>query len=96
MHENDPDMADSLFIANGGKKERYEALLPQIKALIAGENDLIANLANVCATLWQTFEHLWIGFYLVRDKELVLGPFQGPVACTRIGFGKGGVRHSLG
>ena len=71
------------------KEERYKALLPQIKALMAGEPDLIANMANITAVLHEAFGFLWTGFYLVKEKELVLGPFQGPVACTRIPFGRG-------
>jgi L-methionine (R)-S-oxide reductase len=71
------------------KTRIYEALLPQVEALIQGEPDLIANMANFVAVLKEAFNHLWTGFYLVRENELVLGPFQGPVACTRIGFGKG-------
>ena len=67
----------------------YRQLLPQLKALVEGESSLIANLANVAAALRQTFGFFWVGFYLVDDNELVLGPFQGDVACTRIGFGKG-------
>ena len=77
-------MAEDLEIIKGTKKEQYEALIPQIKALLEGEEDLIANLANVAAALKEQFSHLWIGFYLVKNNELVLGPFQGPVACTRI------------
>ena len=68
---------------------RYAALAPQVKALLHGEDDLIAAMANMSAALLQTFAWHWIGFYRVKDSELVLGPFQGPVACTRIGFGKG-------
>ncbi len=71
------------------KEEKYSSLLPQIKALISGEDDLVANLANITAALKETFGWLWIGFYLVKQDELVLGPFQGPVACTRIAFGMG-------
>ncbi len=71
------------------KEDQYKSLLPQIQALISGENDLIANLANITAALKQSFEFLWIGFYLVKNNELVLGPFQGPIACTRIALGKG-------
>src|SRR6187431_2977435 len=82
-------MAEDLLIAKGTKKEQYEALLPQIKALLEGEPDLIANLANITGALKEQFNWLWIGFYLVKDDELVLGPFQGPVACTRIKKGKG-------
>lgn len=83
-------MAEELIISNNaGKQERYELLLPQIKSLTETESDLTANLANVAAALKQTFNFFWVGFYLVRGNELVLGPFQGPIACTRIGFGKG-------
>lgn len=71
------------------KAARYEALLPQVKALLEGESDLTANLANVSAVLRETFGWWWVGFYLVKNDNLVLGPFQGPVACTRIAFGKG-------
>jgi GAF domain-containing protein len=71
------------------KEDMYKTLLPQIKALIEGEDDLIANLANVAAALKQAPGFFWVGFYIVRGDVLVLGPFQGPVACTRIGFGKG-------
>lgn len=71
------------------KEERYTSLLPQIFALVEGEPDLTANLANVAAALKETFQWWWIGFYLVKENELVLGPFQGPVACTRIASGKG-------
>ncbi|MCU0421121.1 MAG: GAF domain-containing protein [Cyclobacteriaceae bacterium] len=82
-------MAESLTIAAGTKEERYQSLLPQIEALIAGETDRTANLANVAAALRQAFGFFWVGFYLVNDHQLVLGPFQGPIACTRIPFGKG-------
>ena len=71
------------------KKDRYEALIPQVESLISGEKDLVANLANMTSVLNHTFGFLWVGFYLVREGELVLGPFQGPVACTRIAKGKG-------
>jgi L-methionine (R)-S-oxide reductase len=71
------------------KANEYQEITSQIDALLAGETDLIANLANCCAVLHQTFNFHWTGFYLVKDSQLVLGPFQGPVACTRIGFGKG-------
>ncbi|CAN5132752.1 GAF domain-containing protein [soil metagenome] len=77
-------MAEDLQIASGSKAEMYTTLLPQIKALIAGEPDLVANLANIAAALKEQFGWLWVGFYLVQKEELVLGPFQGPVACTRI------------
>lgn len=82
-------MAEDLTINTGTKDEQYEALLPQIKGLVEGETDLIANLANVAAALKEQFGWLWVGFYLVRNDELVLGPFQGPVACTRIKKGRG-------
>lgn len=82
-------MAEDLLIAEGTKEEQYESLLPQIKALLEGEPDLIANLANVVAALKEQFNWLWVGFYLVKNDELVLSPFQGPIACTRIKKGKG-------
>ena len=82
-------MAEDLQIITGNKTEQYQTLLPQIKALIEGEPDLIANLANITAALKEQFGWLWIGFYLVKKDELVLGPFQGPVACTRIKKGRG-------
>lgn len=82
-------MADDLAIVRGNKKEMYESLIPQIKALIDGEADLIANLANIAGALKEQFNWLWIGFYLVKGDELVLAPFQGPVACTRIRKGRG-------
>jgi GAF domain-containing protein len=82
-------MAEELLIATGNKEEKYQQLLPQIKALLEGEKNLIANLANIAAALKQQFDFLWVGFYLIEDNELVLGPFQGPIACTRIQKGKG-------
>ena len=83
-------MAESLIIPEGADKAtRYKHLLPQLEALLAGEEDPIACLANAAAAIHTTFGHLWTGFYLVRGEQLVLGPFQGPVACTRIGYGKG-------
>ena len=82
-------MADDLQIITGTKAEQYQTLLPQIKALIECEPDLIANLANIAAALKEQFGWLWVGFYLVKNEELVLGPFQGPVACTRIKKGRG-------
>lgn len=82
-------MAEDLHIIRGSKKEIYESLIPQINALIEGEPDLIANLANTVAALKEQFGWLWVGFYLVKEDELVLGPFQGPVACTRIKKGRG-------
>lgn len=82
-------MAEDLKIVSGNKKEQYLSLLPQIYALIADEKDEIANMANVCAALKEQFNFFWVGFYLVKHGELVLGPFQGPVACTRIKPGRG-------
>lgn len=82
-------MAEDLHIIAGTKEEQYQALLPQIKGLLEGETDLIANLANIAGALKEQFGWLWVGFYIVREEELVLGPFQGPVACTRIRYGKG-------
>jgi L-methionine (R)-S-oxide reductase len=82
-------MAEDLTIITGTKQEQYEALLPQISGLLEGEPDLVANLANVAAALKEQFNWLWVGFYLVKKDELVLAPFQGPVACTRIKKGKG-------
>ena len=83
-------MAENLYFPkNGTKTEKYEVLLPQIKALVKGETDLVANLANVSSALHQVFSWWWVGFYWVKGEELVLAPFQGPIACTRIGFGKG-------
>ncbi len=82
-------MSEDLQIAKGSKTEQYTALLPQIKALMEGEPDATANLANVAAAFKEQFGWLWVGFYLVRNGELVVGPFQGPVACTRIRKGKG-------
>lgn len=82
-------MAEDLQITVGTKEEQYQTLLPQIKALLEGEPDLVANLANVCAALKEQFGWFWVGFYLVKKEELVLGPFQGPVACTRIKKGRG-------
>ena len=83
-------MAENLIVAASIQKaERYETLIPQIESLVAGEKDLVANLSNIAAALKQTFNFFWVGFYLVKENELVLGPFQGPIACTRIAFGKG-------
>lgn len=83
-------MAEDLYIVRtGNRAEQYQSLIPQIKGLLSGETDLIANLANVSAALKAQFGWFWVGFYLVKDDELVLGPFQGPVACTRISKGKG-------
>jgi GAF domain-containing protein len=82
-------MAEDLQIARGSKEEQYRALIPQIKGLVTGEPDLVANLANIAAAIKEQFGFFWVGFYLVKDDELVLGPFQGPVACTRISKGRG-------
>lgn len=82
-------MAEELVLGEGTKSEKYETLIPQIKALVMGEPDLIANCANIAAAIRQTFGFFWVGFYFVKDDELVLGPFQGDIACTRIGLGKG-------
>jgi L-methionine (R)-S-oxide reductase len=82
-------MAETLEINKGSKIMQYETLLPQIKALVEHEPDFIANMANVAAALKMQFEWLWVGFYIVKEDELVLGPFQGPIACTRIKFGRG-------
>src|SRR4029079_10048004 len=82
-------MAEDLLITKGTKEEQYASLLPQIKALLEGQPDLIPNLANITGALKEQFNWLWVGFYLVKNDELVLAPFQGPVACTRIKKGRG-------
>lgn len=82
-------MAEDLTIHSGTRSEQYESLIPQIGGLLEGETDLIANMANITAALKEQFGWLWVGFYLVKNDELVLGPFQGPVACTRIQKGRG-------
>jgi len=83
-------MAETLIISQSADKaSKYKTLIPQIEALISGEPDLIANLANIAAALKQSMNFFWVGFYLVKNNELVLGPFQGPIACTRIALGKG-------
>jgi GAF domain-containing protein len=82
-------MAESFVISGSTKKEKYESLLPQIKALIQGEADHIANLSNIMSALKFGMDFFWVGIYFVKEEQLVLGPFQGPVACTRIAFGKG-------
>jgi len=83
-------MSENLYIpVSASKSEKYEAILPQIDALISGEPDLYANLANISAALKEAFGFFWVGFYLVKGNQLVLGPFQGPIACTRINLGKG-------
>ena len=86
---------ETLIVPSGGKKEVYEAIIPQIKSIISGEPDTTANMANVAAILKEAFDLFWVGFYIVKNdnsthgSSLVLGPFQGPLACTRISFGKG-------
>lgn len=82
-------MAEDLKVATGTKEEQYRSLLPQLNGLVEGEEDLTANLANVAAALKEQFGWLWVGFYIVKNDELVVGPFQGPVACTRIKKGRG-------
>lgn len=82
-------MAEDLIIQDGDKKSQYESLIPQIKALMTGEHNLVANLGNITAALKEQFNWLWVGFYWVESDELVLAPFQGPVACTRIKKGRG-------
>src|ERR1035437_1353147 len=84
-------MAENLIIPSSGldKTEKYQSLIPQIKALVEGEKDFIANISNIIAALKSGMNFFWVGCYFVKDNELVLGPFQGPVACTRIAFGKG-------
>ena len=82
-------MSEDLSIIKGSKEEEYQSLISQVKALLAGESDLVANMANVAAALKEQFRWLWVGFYVVKDNELVLAPFQGPVACTRIQKGRG-------
>ena len=82
-------MAEELTFISGSKEEQYLSLLPQVRSLIEGVVDLVANLANVAAALKEAFDFFWVGFYLVKQDQLVLGPFQGPVACTRIRKGKG-------
>ncbi len=83
-------MAEELIISTStDKQERYATLVPQIQSLIEGETDVVANLSNITAALKQTMNFFWVGFYLVKDNQLVLGPFQGPIACTRIQYGKG-------
>lgn len=82
-------MAEELHIAKGDKNEKYSLLYKQIEAIIESENDLIANMANISSMIQSTFNFLWTGFYRVIDEELVLGPFQGPLACSRIKYGRG-------
>jgi GAF domain-containing protein len=82
-------MSEDLNVIKGDKTSQYQSLVPQIKALLEGEPDLVANLGNIAAALKEQFKWLWVGFYLVKNNELVLAPFQGPVACTRIRKGRG-------
>ena len=82
-------MAENLIITEGDKEQQYQTLFPQIEALLAGETDMTANMANVAAALKQTFDFFWVGFYVVKEDMLVLAPFQGQIACTRIRHGKG-------
>ena len=82
-------MAEDIQAIGNTKEELYQSIIPQIKSLIDGESDLTANMANVCAALKYGLNFFWVGFYLIKNNQLVLGPFQGPVACTRINLGKG-------
>lgn len=82
-------MSQELHITASSKEEKYQQLFPQIKSLIEGEQDKIANMGNLCAALKYGMDFFWVGFYLIQNNELVLGPFQGPVACSRIQIGKG-------
>ena len=83
-------MAEQLILSpSQDKAERYKSIVPQIESLVAGEPDIIANLSNIAAALRQSMNFFWVGFYIVKNNELVLGPFQGPIACTRIAMGKG-------
>jgi len=82
-------MSESIVLIEGTKEQKYQSLLPQITAIITGETDLIANMANISSALKEQFEWWWVGFYLVKQDQLVLGPFQGPIACTRIAKGRG-------
>lgn len=82
-------MAEELIIQSGSKEEKYQSLIPQIETLLTGEPNLVANLANCVAALKSAFNFFWVGFYVVEHETLVLGPFQGPIACTRIAKGKG-------
>jgi len=88
-------MAETLeFTANADRKKLYDEIMPQIGSLVSGETDLIANLANIAAVLKEAFGFFWVGFYFVKDGQLVLGPFQGPLACTRIDFNQGVCGHA--
>jgi GAF domain-containing protein len=87
-------MAEDLIKIEGSRKEKYDSLYPQIQSLLAGETDKYANLANIAAAVYEVFGFFWVGFYLTKKDQLVLGPFQGPVACTRIPFHKGVCGHA--
>src|SRR3954463_13267631 len=88
-------MAESIaFTTDGNRQTIYNELFPQIESLVTSEKDLVANLANIAAVLKEAFQFFWVGFYLAKDGELVLGPFQGPLACTRIAFGEGVCGHA--
>jgi len=88
-------MAESISVSDAtDRKTRYDEIVPQIEALVAGESDIIANLANVAAVLREVFGFFWVGFYLTKEGQLVLGPFQGPLACTRINFDQGVCGHA--
>ena len=89
-------MAEELTFISGSKEEQYLSLLPQVRSLIEGEVDLVANLANVAAALKEAFDFFWVGFYLVKQDQLVLGPFQGPVACTRMRYCLAGECYAVG
>ena len=82
------------FTANAARNQIYEEIVPQIDALVSGESDVIANLANIAAVLKEAFSFFWVGFYIAKESQLVLGPFQGPLACTRIAFDKGVCGHA--
>ncbi|MFA6727072.1 MAG: GAF domain-containing protein [Prevotella sp.] len=82
-------MSENLIIKGSNKQEMYKTLIPQIEALVSAETDIVANMANIAAALKQTFHFFWVGFYVVKEDMLVLAPFQGPLACTRIKYGKG-------
>ena len=89
-------MAEALAFSKTARRQTlYDEIVPQIEALIAGESDLIANLANIAAVLKEAFSFFWVGFYLKKEDQLVLGPFQGPLACTRIGFDQGVCGHAF-
>lgn len=88
-NKNEYTMAEEIEVVEGTKQDKYASLIPQLEALLEGENDLIANLSNTTAAIKEMLGFLWVGFYIVKENELVLGPFQGTVACSRIARGKG-------